>query len=128
MNCVKFEGKVITGKGDGKKYVSLPWVKQQMEDRLGFTPYLGTLNLQLTKESVLQKKLLKKEKSKIIYPEEGYCTGLLFDAYVKGIKCAVVAPKIEDYPRSVLELIAAMNLRKTLKLEDGDTVSVWVKI
>ena len=77
---------------------------------------------------LISRKLLRKEKSKIIYPEEGYCTGLLFDAYVKGIKCAVVAPKIEDYPRSVLELIAAMNLRKTLKLEDGDTVSVLVKI
>ncbi|MCW4010920.1 MAG: CTP-dependent riboflavin kinase [Candidatus Bathyarchaeota archaeon] len=128
MNSVTFEGKIITGKGDGKKYLSLPWVKRQVEEKLGFTPYLGTLNLQLTKESITRKKLLEEAETDAISPARGYCVGLLFEASVKGIKCAVVAPQIENYPKGVLELIAPVNLREALKVKDGDSVTVSVCI
>jgi riboflavin kinase len=121
---VTFEGKVITGKGDGKKYLSLPWVKMQVEEKLGFTPYIGTLNLQLTKESALCKRLLKKVKGKTICPEEGYCLGIVFEASVEGIECAIMSPQVKGYPEGVLELIAPVNLREALKLKDGDALTV----
>ncbi|MEM3054151.1 MAG: DUF120 domain-containing protein, partial [Candidatus Bathyarchaeia archaeon] len=55
--CLK--GKVFSGTGEGAKFMELPWVKKQMEEKLGFAPYPGTLNIKLSKDEVKLKKLLK---------------------------------------------------------------------
>ena len=128
MNSITLEGTVITGEGNGKKYMGLPWVKQQVKEKLGYTPYLGTLNLKLTKENVAHRKLLFKAKSTIICPVEGYCVGLLFKAVISGLECAVVVPQVKGYPENVLEVIAPVNLRNALKLKDGDAVTVSVHV
>jgi CTP-dependent riboflavin kinase len=63
----------------------------------------------------------------MICPPEGYCVGFFFKASINGLDCAVVAPQVENYPEDVLEIIAQINLRDTLKLKDGDVVSVLVQ-
>ena len=128
MDNLTFVGAVISGEGNGKKYLALPWVKQQIEQKLGFLPYLGTLNLRLTKESVVNKKILELTETLVICPAEGYCVGLLFRASIQSIMCAVVIPQIEDYPENVLEIIASVNLRETLNLKDGEDVTVSVQV
>ena len=52
-------GTVFSGEGNGKKFVDLPWVKQQIEEKLGFSPYLGTLNLRLTEKDAEKRSLLE---------------------------------------------------------------------
>jgi riboflavin kinase len=126
LSPITLEGKVFTGEGNGKKYVGLPWVKQQIKKKLGYTPFLGTLNLKLTKESETSKKLLKKTQATTILPAKGYCVGLFFKASIEGVECTIVAPQIENYPENVLEIIAPVNLRDKLRLKDGDTVRVSV--
>ena len=128
MNKTSFEGKVFTGEGNGKKYLAIPWVKQQVKEKVGFTPFLGTLNLKLTKENAARKKLLSQAKSATISPAEGYCVGLLFKAAISGLDCAVIVPQVKDYPDNVLEVVAQVNLRETLKLKDGDSVTVSVYV
>ena len=128
MKNLTFEGKVVTGEGNGKKYLAIPWVKQQIEEKLGFTPFLGTLNLKLTEESVAKRKLLNKAASATICPQEGYCVGLLYKATICSVECAIVVPKVEGYPENILEVIAAVNLRETLKVKDGDAVSLTINV
>ena len=128
MKSIKFDGTVFTGEGDGRKYLSLPWVKQQLEERLGYIPYLGTLNLKLRKENADLRKKLLEAKSTAICPAEGYCVGLLFKASVKHVECAVIVPQVNGYPDDVLEVISASNLRETLKLKDGDFVSILIQV
>ncbi len=128
MHSLTLDGKVVSGQGNGRKYIALPWVTQQIEEKLGFTPYIGTLNIQLSKKSKRQKKLLEKAKSVTICPAEGYCVGLLVKAHVNGLECAVVLPQVEGYPENLLEVIASVNLRETLKLKDGDSVTVTVNV
>ena len=123
---ITFEGKVFSGSGEGRKFIALPWVTRQIEEKLGFTPYLGTLNIRLTKESALRKKMLEKATKFEILPENNYCTGILFEACVKGLGCAVIQPQIPSYPNDVLEVVAASKLRERFKLEDGSQVSVDV--
>jgi riboflavin kinase len=77
LSQITFEGTVFSGKGEGKKFISLPWVKRQIEEKLGFTPYAGTLNIRLTAESANRKELLEKAKKFEILPEEGFCKGSL---------------------------------------------------
>jgi riboflavin kinase len=121
---IKFEGTVFSGKGQGKKFVQLPWVKQQLIEKTGFYPYLGTLNIRLTEESVKQKSQLEMRSGIAIDPAEGYCPGFLFKAEICGLGCFVVVPQVPNYPKDVLELIAPEYLREKLSLRDGDYVYV----
>jgi len=125
---ITFKGTVFSGNGGGRKFISLPWVKRQVREKLGFTPYLGTLNIRLKKESVLQKKLLEKAEKFEISPEKGYCNGLLIEAQMEGMKCGIVLPQVPNYPRDVLEVVAAWNLRERFKIGDGGEVCVTVRV
>ena len=128
MPQVTFRGTVFSGNGEGKKFIDLPWVKRQIQEKLGYTPYSGTLNLHLTKESQQKKKLLEKAEKFEIKPEEGYCTGILVRAFLDGLDCAVIVPKVRGYPGDVLEVIAACSLRERCRLQDGSAVSVKVSV
>ncbi|MEM2419584.1 MAG: DUF120 domain-containing protein, partial [Candidatus Bathyarchaeia archaeon] len=39
---IQVKGKVFSGTGEGSKFVGLKWVKNQIEEKLGFTPFKGT--------------------------------------------------------------------------------------
>ncbi len=127
MRSLVLDGKVVSGQGSGRKYIELQWVKQQIEEKLGFTPYPGTLNLTLSKQSIQRKKLLSKAKSIEICPAEGYCVGTAFEATINGLRCGIVAPQVAGYPENILEIIAPLYLRDALKVKDGDAVSVTVR-
>ena len=115
---------MFTGTGEGKKYLELPWVKRQIEEKLGFTPYLGTLNLLLSKENAKRRKLLETADAMKICPVEGYCSGILHKAHIGELECGIVLPEVASYPQDYLEVIAADFLRANLQLEDGDEVTV----
>ena len=128
MKRIKLKGTVFSGGGDGKKFMELPWVKRQITKKLGFTPYLGTLNVRLTEDSLKQKKLLEKAPSVKICPAKGYYNGAVFKAFTGTLECAIVVPKVPGYPKDLLEIIASVNLRETLHLEDGSAVAVTVNL
>jgi riboflavin kinase len=123
--CLK--GKVFSGTGEGAKFIELPWVKRQIEEKLGFVPYPGTLNIKLSKDKVKLKNLLKGAKPIEILPAEGYCLGKCFKAHLaNGLECAIVLPQVRGYPEGVIEVIAPVNLREKLQLKDGDIIEVIV--
>jgi riboflavin kinase len=124
LKKAKLSGTVFSGGGEGKRFLELPWAKRQVEEKLGFAPYPGTLNVKLSEESVKRRKLLEKAPSIKICPAEGYCKGLLFKAFIGTLNCAVVIPEVAGYPKDVLEIIATVNLREKLQLEDGTEVTV----
>jgi riboflavin kinase len=125
---IAFKGTVFSGNGEGRKFIELPWVKQQIQEKLGFTPYAGTLNIRLAKDSVGQKKLLEKAKGIEVYPERGYYPGLLIKANMGILECAIVIPQVPNYPINVLEIIAPVYLREHLKISDGGEVTVTVNV
>ena len=123
---IKLTGKIFSGAREGEKFVSLPWVRRQIEEKLCFAPYPGTLNLILSEESTRHRKLLETVSSTEICPVEGYSSGMLYKAQVCKLKCAIVIPKVANYPEDCLEIIAADNLREKLKLRDGKSITITV--
>jgi riboflavin kinase len=121
-------GTVFSGKGEGKKFVSLPWVKRQIKEKAGFAPFEGTLNLRLTAEVIKQKDFLDKAQKIEIMPTQGFCTGFLIKAQVANFLAAVVLPQTPNYPSDVLEVVAPVCLRKELGLVDGGSVAVTVVV
>ena len=128
MPKIVFTGTVFSGKGEGKKFVDLPWVKRQIEEKIGFSPYSGTLNLHLNEESKKNKISLENVKGKVIEPQAGYCSGVMFKACMGALECAVVIPKVPNYPADVLEVIAPVCLREKFGLLDSSLVTVWVNV
>ena len=124
MKQTQLTGTVFTGTGEGKKYLTLPWVKHQLEEALGYTPYPGTLNLRLSKQTATHRKLLETPNATRIQPAKGYSTGILHKAHISTVECAIIIPENPTYPRDYLEIIAADYLREKLKLKDGDTITV----
>lgn len=128
MPKLVFEGTVYSGKGEGKKFVDLPWVKKQIVEKLGFSPYLGTLNLHLDNCSIEKKVLLENATGLEITPKPRFCPGVMFKAQIGDLDCAVVIPKVPNYPSEILEIIAPVCLRERLKLVDGSLVSVLINV
>lgn len=126
MKRIEFSGTVTSGGGEGKKIMELPWVKRQITKKLGYVPYAGTLNVKLSEESAKQRKLLEEAPSEKVLPAYGYCDGLLFKSFIGILQCAIVVPQLAGYPKDLLEVIASVNLRKALQLEDGCEVMVTV--
>jgi riboflavin kinase len=128
LKTVTLQGRVFSGQGDGTKFLSLPWVQKQIIEKLGFKPFLGTLNLHLTQKSTEAKKeLIETGKAIIIVPVKGFCCGLCYKARIMDkIDGAIIIPQAPDYPRALLEVIAPVSLRKTLKLREGDEVQLSV--
>jgi len=125
---IEFEGTVFSGKGEGRKFVSLPWVTSQIEQKLGFTPYSGTLNIRLNEKTKENRQLLDPKKGITLQPQVGYCPGIVFPASISGCKGAIVIPIIPRYPSDVIEVISPQYLRGKLCLIDGKKVTVWVTV
>jgi riboflavin kinase len=128
LQKIVFKGTVFSGTGNGRKFIGLPWVKRQIKEKLSFTPYLGTLNVRFSKESLKQKKLLENATPLEVYPEKGYCTAILIKAYIESLECAIIIPLVPNYPNDVLEIIAPWYLRERLKIADSNEVTVTVNV
>jgi riboflavin kinase, archaea type len=121
-------GTVFSGKGEGKKFVSLSWVKRQVEEKADFTPFEGTLNLRLTRENIEKRDSLEKAQRLKIEPAQGYCPGFLVKAKVGEVPAAIILPMVPNYPADVLEVVAPVCLRKTLGLNDGCLVAITLLV
>ena len=130
---VTLEGTVFTGLGEGAYYTSKEFYKKQFVEKLGFEPYPGTLNLKLTSDYDLKTRMELEA-----YPAVEIQGFKNEDRTFGAIKCypAIIGNKVKGalisalrshYDSSVLELIAPVNLRKQLKLKDGQKVKVEIQ-
>jgi CTP-dependent riboflavin kinase len=121
------KGKVVKGKGTAAGFLNLAWVKDQIMEKAGFTPFMGTLNLELLSPAPEEYQCYIQSRTGIIIEplENGYEPGLLFRVKVNNKMEGLLAiPQIFDYLKDKVEVIAAVNLRTALELEDGSIVSV----
>lgn len=121
-------GKLITGLGEGQYYISLDGYRTQFVEKLGFTPYPGTLNIKLDAPSVDIRKGISADLKISGFKKDNrtFGSGSCFNISIMGIKGAVIVPERTHYPEDIIEIIAPVNLRKHLKLRDGSIVEVEV--
>jgi len=120
-------GRVVSGLGEGKYYLSLAQYVEQIEERLGFTPYAGTLNIKVDVprlESFLSALTPVyvhgfETKERTFGGLTGY--GIKVNDRIDG---ALVIPDRTSHERDVVEIIAAPYLRKKLGLADGSKINV----
>ncbi|AEA12641.1 Riboflavin kinase [Thermoproteus uzoniensis 768-20] len=132
MSGIRLEGYVARGLGEGAFYVSLEGYRRQIEEKLGFTPYPGTLNVVLTADSLIYRRYLEALPGILI---KGFSDGVrtygnvkAFKCKVGGIDCALLVIERTHHGPEVVEIIAPVRLRDALALNDGDPVSVEVQL
>jgi len=123
-------GTVISGLGEGRYYMSLPHYKEQFSGSLGFEPFPGTLNIRLDAASVQVRKHLD-HAGWIDIPgftadERTFGGARVLPCRIRGEVCAIVEPSRTHYPEDIIEVIAGHELRKTLNLNDNDTIEVEI--
>lgn len=118
----EIRGIVREGRGEGRKFTQLDWVRRQTRAKLGFDPYPGTLNLVTTDRAALDASAAR---AIVIEPEPGFCVARCYRVRVNGrVDAAWIVPEVVGYPSDQVELIAAVSLRDALGLKDGDAVVV----
>ncbi|WP_247729361.1 CTP-dependent riboflavin kinase [Halovivax limisalsi] len=133
---VDLEGTVTSGMGEGRHYISLPGYQRQFEDRLGYDPFPGTLNVELRAESVRRRRAMDAVEPVPIDgwedEERTYGPAVCHPATVETadgetyVEAHTIAPERTHHDEDQLELIAPEKLRDVLELTDGDQVIVHV--
>ncbi|MCD6341897.1 MAG: CTP-dependent riboflavin kinase, partial [Thaumarchaeota archaeon] len=130
---IELEGYVFTGLGEGAYYLQIPYYCRKFEEKLGFKPYPGTLNIRLLgKDRILKRFMIEKAANIVVegFSDEKRAYG--------GAKCisavmndqeevVIVFAERTHYPKDVIEVISPIYLRERFKLKDGDRVTLKVR-
>ena len=122
-------GKVVSGTGEGAYFTQIDWVQQQCDEKLGFKPYPGTLNLEIFKEFLPAVEMLHRQKGiELISPDPKFCNAMVFKVSLGDVNGAIIFPeeKVRVHPKNIIEIIAPLNIKASLKVEDGDSLKITI--
>jgi len=122
-------GKIVSGEKKGAVFTQLDWVQQQCQEKLGFKPFPGTLNLEIEEEKTpLIESLLRNDGATLVPPDSNYCTGHVYPASIMGVAGAIVAPAddVRVHAKNIIELIAPTSLKEALDVDDGDQIMLVI--
>jgi CTP-dependent riboflavin kinase len=124
-------GKITSGAGQGAYFTQIDWVQQQCDEKLGFKPSPGTLNLELPEKNLPIIESLDKGKGiELISPNPQFCNAKAFAVSLGVIKGAIIVPeeKARIHPQNIIEIIAPQNIKAALNVKDGDSVTLFLKV
>ncbi|MDI6643988.1 MAG: CTP-dependent riboflavin kinase [Methanobacteriaceae archaeon] len=122
---MKFKGIVVSGYGEGAYFMGLNVYQSQFLDKLGFEPYKGTLNIEISEETRSMLKTVPREIYGIIEGSGSYGAVKFLKATLNDkIDGAVIFPEKTHHPQNLLEFVAPVKLRDELKIIDGDSVTI----
>ena len=129
MEQSEITGKIVSGTGEGAYFTQIDWVQQQCDEKLGFKPYPGTLNLEISEEFIPAVEILDQQKGiELISPDPKFCNAKAFQVSLGGISGAIILPeeKVRVHPKNIIEIIAPLNIKTSLKAKDGDSLKIKI--
>jgi len=124
-----FKGKIVSGLGEGRYYTEQDGYVNQFNDKIGFKPYPGTLNVEIKLVERNKLRFLKKYKAITIEEfktnDRTFGSVACFRAEINGIQGAIVMPLRSHYS-NILEFVSPVFLREKLKLKDDDEIDVVI--
>jgi len=133
---VTLRGTVTSGMGEGRHYISLPGYMRQFRERLGYEPFPGTLNVELSDDSARTRSRMDAldpiEIDGWADDERTYGPAFCWPATVETVAgerygdAHVIAPERTHHDADQLEVIAPEKLREALSIDDGDELEVHV--
>ena len=129
---ISFEGRVVSGMGEGAYYMSLAGYRKQFYEKLGYEPYPGTLNVKLVD------KIFRDARREIgKYPsifidgfsdtKRTYGWAKCYLAHINDgpiRNAAVLVLERTHYDESMLEIIAPVSIKDTVGIHNGDKIKI----
>ena len=128
---IEIKGKVSSGLGEGQYYLEQIEYMEQIEEKLGYKPFPGTLNITVGPEEYSKLDLIPQ--SSIVQIGGFKSLGRTFGeadcipVKIQEKECAIIIPK-RSHHTDVMEIISASHLRKELGLKDGSSLVVNVQL
>lgn len=124
-------GNISDGMGEGGYYINQEGYVTQFEEKLGFRPFSGTLNVTVDKNDLERLNIIRSMDGIAI---EGFHDGkrtfgrvIAYKAKIRNTECAIIMPERSNYS-DVIEIICKYHLRRTFGLNTGDRVDVNVEL
>jgi len=129
--ATEIKGRLATGIGQGKHFTRLDWARDQFIERLNIDPFPGTINVIVDDPAELAawQRLSQTPGIRIDNPNDGPfdCDARCFPVTIAGrIPGAIVLPEVQGYPANQIEIIAAVGVRESLAITDGDAIVLTV--
>ena len=123
-------GKVVSGVRKAAHFTQLDWVQEQCMEKLGFRPYPGTLNVEMSEESLPIIEALQKEQGiELIPPDAEFCAARAILLSVGSVSGAIIIPSedVRVHGKNILEVISPLRLKEALQVDDGDSLTLIVR-
>ena len=130
VDPVKIRGKVVSGARNAAYFTQVEWVQTQCSEKLGFKPYPGTLNLEISaQDRLLLESAVRDQGADLIPPESGFCAAKALPLRVGSVSGAFVLPakEVRIHADEIVEVMAPVCLREALDLRDGDEVALLLE-
>ena len=124
-------GKIVSGAQQAAFFTQLDWVQEQLEDKYGFRPYPGTLNLEIEVEyAAVIETLQKKQLVELIPPDPKFCTAKTISATIGDIEGVVIIPEedVNIHAANIIEIMAPVKVKEALNVKDGDHLTLLLRI
>lgn len=125
------KGEIVSGVGEAKYFLALEGYKKRFREKFGFEPFEGTLNVKVEDRALKKYRRLKEENGRLIegFVEKGKRFGNVecFPSTIEDTECILILPEKTRYEEQI-ELVSKHKLRDELDLEDGNEVTVQVRI
>ncbi|UIP00753.1 DUF120 domain-containing protein [Halobaculum sp. CBA1158] len=132
---LSLSGTVTSGMGEGRHYIQLSGYHEQFIERLGYEPFPGTLNVDLSEAAVRARAGLDsvdgvpidgwEDDERTFGPATCYAAEVRVDDG-SFTPAHVIVPERTHHDEDQLEVIAPAKLRDELGIDDGDEVRVRV--
>lgn len=123
-------GRVIGGVKQAAYFTQLDWVQEQCAEKLGFRPYPGTLNLEISEDSLPELENLRLEAGiELVPPDPSFCAAKTLPLTIDGVAGAMIVPSedVNVHEKNVIEILAPLRLKDTLGIGDGSVVTLLIK-
>jgi riboflavin kinase, archaea type len=124
---MEIKGKLVSGTHKGSYFMSIEVYQSQFMDKLGFKPYPGTLNLEISVSNAREIFNLHDKigtiKGKGRFGDVKFIPAILNQE----LEGAIIFPVKSQHPLEIMEFVAPQNLRETLNLMDGDVLTITIE-
>jgi riboflavin kinase, archaea type len=133
---ITLEGHIVSGMGEGAYYMSLEGYRKQFRQKLGYSPFPGTLNIKLSDPASMRSR-----RDLSAYPSifiDGFSDKLRTYGWVKcypaeinnGLvkNAALLILERTHYDDSTIEIIAPTSIKESIQVKNGDHISITAHI
>jgi riboflavin kinase len=132
---IHFNGVLVSGMREGKYYMSLEGYRKQFQRRIGYIPFPGTLNIKIIDSLSLDNRAkIESFRYQLI---DGFhdsdrtygwvkCYPVIINGN-KNIQSDLLILERTHHDKNMLEIISPVNIKKVLRLRNGNTVKVTMQ-